>query len=219
MYVPSWAGHLVLAQVANLAAASTAPPDAHCRPTSCSHPQVLQLRYDFKGRAAQLQAWKVTGDECVPAGQCSWRAKAAPLRHPLPPEDAELVAQQEERWLAQWEWLLDAEDSDSDGGGSTRGTAPGAPPSPATAKLPRSRSTGSAASGGGGDPRPPGSPRGPPRVVAVHEGSGQVAGPGFQHPEWVAGRLLVFEDGSLSFVWQEGLNQVTEMRRLRLPRR
>lgn len=180
---------------------------------------MLQLRYDFKGRAAQLQAWKVTGDECVPAGQCSWRAKAAPLRHPLPPEDAELVAQQEERWLAQWEWLLDAEDSDSDGDGSTRGTAPGAPPSPATAKLPRSRSTGSAASGGGGDPRPPGSPRGPPRVVAVHEGSGQVAGPGFQHPEWVAGRLLVFEDGSLSFVWQEGLNQVTEMRRLRLPRR
>ena len=57
----------------------------------------------------------------------------------------------------------------------------------------------------------------PPRVVAIHKGEGQVAGPGFASPEWVSGRLLALADGGLSFVWGEGLGMVTEMRRLRLP--
>lgn len=151
----------------------------------------------------------------MPSGQISWRARAAPLKPPLAAVDATLVALQEERWLQQWEWLLDAEDSDGSDGSSIAGSVPLAPPPvgpPGTpARLPRS--------GSGGEQPPASTSRAqPPRVVAVHEGSGQVAGPGFTSPEFVEGRLLVFADGSLSFVWLEGLGQVTEMRRLRLKR-
>lgn len=144
--------------------------------------EVLQLHYDFKGKAASLHATKVTGDECVPAGQCTWQAAAAPLPAPWPEAVQTLVQQQEERWLAEREWLEDGSSGDDDDGNA----------------------------GGGG------SSKRAPQVVAVHEASGRVAGPGFSNPQWVPGRLLAYADGNLSFVWLEGVGQVAEMRRLRL---
>ena len=159
--------------------------------------EVLQLHYDFKGKAASLHATKVTGDDCVPAGQCSWQAAAAPLPVPWPEVVQTLVQQQEERWLAEREWWQ-GDSSGDDGSGSNS--------SPAAAAA--------AARGSGGGHGSAG--KRAPQVVAVHEGSGRVAGPGFSNPQWVAGRLLAFADGNLSFVWLEGLGQVTEMRRLRI---
>jgi hypothetical protein len=55
----------------------------------------------------------------------------------------------------------------------------------------------------------------PPRVVAIHEGSGQVAGPA--SPAWVDGKLLVGSDGRLCFVWLEGLPRAVDMCRLQMP--
>lgn len=131
------------------------------------------------------------------------------------------MAQQEERWLQQWEWLLDADDSDGSDVSSIAGLASGglapSPAGPGQARISRSSSAGGVGGGDGGE-QGAAPPRTPPRVVAVHEGSGQVAGPGYHNPEWVDGRLLVFADGSLTFVWGEGLEQVTEMRRLKLKR-
>ncbi|KAL4458168.1 hypothetical protein ABPG75_013033 [Micractinium tetrahymenae] len=165
--------------------------------------EILQLRYDFKGKAAQLRADKVVGDDLVPAGQCSWWAAAAPIPLPWPAEEQEVVQQQEERWLQQREWWdgAEEEEDEEEGDGADEayvGEEAGGVAGEAAA------ADGSAA-------------KAPPRVVAIHRGEGQVAGPGFASPEWVAGRLLAFADGSLSFVWGEGLDMVTEMRRLRLP--
>lgn len=171
--------------------------------------EVLQLHYDFKGRAAQLHATKVVGDECVPSGQCSWRCAAAPMAVPWQAAEQDLVQQQEERWLEEREWWddeLDAVDEEDGGSSSSNGLSPAAASAEVLGGL------AGVASGSGGS-------RGPPRVLAIHEGSGQVAGPGFTNPEWISGRLLVFADGALSFVWGEGLNQITEMRRLSMPRR
>lgn len=39
------------------------------------------------------------------------------------------------------------------------------------------------------------------RVVAIHKGQGQVASRGFKDPNWVEGRLWVYEDGSCGFVF------------------
>lgn len=167
------------------------------------------LAYDFKGRAAQLVATKVTGDELVPAGQVSWRAAAAALPTPWAAAEQELVQQHEERWLQEREWW---EDEEEDDGEEDEDEDDGVSASAADSLL--------LCGGGGAHPLAAAAgeagARGPPRVVAIHEGSGQVAGPGFAHPEWVQGCLLVFATGGLAFVWGEGLNQVTEMRRLRV---
>lgn len=144
---------------------------------------------------------QVVGDELVPAGQCSWRAAAAPIPLPWPAEEQELVQQQEELWLQEREWLEDVEeeeDATEDGGGEEAVAGAG---SAATADA---------------EGREPAA-KAPPRVVAIHKGEGQVAGPGFDSPEWVSGRLLAFADGALAFVWRDGFDTVTEMRRLRLP--
>ena len=159
--------------------------------------EVLQLQYDFSGRAAQLQAVKVTGDECVPAGQVSWHCAAAALPIPWCAADQQLV-----RWLQEREWWEEEEEEEEEGfSGSASGSASLASTAAAAAGVP--------AAGVGQASRRPNS------VVAIHKGSGQVAGPGFVQPEWVAGRLLVFQDGRLCFAW-EGLEHVTDMRRLRL---
>lgn len=39
------------------------------------------------------------------------------------------------------------------------------------------------------------------RVLAVHRGQGQIANRGFKNPSWVEGRLWVYADGSLGFVY------------------
>ncbi|KAL4435020.1 hypothetical protein ABPG77_003845 [Micractinium sp. CCAP 211/92] len=161
--------------------------------------EVLQLTYDFKGKTAQLRADKLVGDDLVPAGQCSWRAAAAPIPLPWPAEEQELVQQHEQRWLQEREWLEGLTDEEEES-------------EEAEAVVGARADVGSPDATGG---QPAG--KAPPRVVAIHKGEGQVAGPGFASPEWVSGRLLALADGSLSFVWGEGLGTVTEMRRLRLP--
>lgn len=40
-----------------------------------------------------------------------------------------------------------------------------------------------------------------PQVVACYEGKGRVAHEGFQDPEWVEGRLWVYDDGTIGFLW------------------
>lgn len=153
--------------------------------------QLLCLRYDFRGRAAQLHATKLTGDECVPAGNVSWQCAAAALPAPWGAPDQELVEEQERRWAVEVEvWEREGELEE---------------------EMDEERRMGD-----GGSIAASGRPqrRRPPRVVAIHEGSGQVAAPAFQH--WVSGRLLVFADGGLCFCWGEGVELVADMRRLRL---
>lgn len=117
-----------------------------------------------------------------------------------------LVQQHEERWLRERDWWDDvgnAGAADEDGGGDVllaAASEEGADADSAASTAARQAAT-----------------KAPPRVVAIHKGEGQVAGPGFASPEWVSGRLLALADGGLSFVWGEGLGMVTEMRRLRLP--
>ena len=154
--------------------------------------ELLQLEYDFRGRAAQLRGVKVTGDEFIPAGQCSWHCAAAALPIPWGADDQQLVEQQEERWLAEREWWTE-DDSDGSSDGSSADLTPRLQgPGPLAAGI--------------------------PRVIAIHKGSGQVARPGFELPEWVEGKLLVSSDGRLSFCWLENLEHVTDMRRLRMRR-
>ena len=139
------------------------------------------------------------GDDCVPAGQLSWQCAAAALPAPWPSAEQQLVQLQEEQWLDEQEWWQE-EDDDGEAAATEEGS-------------------GSRGRSGGG----------PPQVVAIHEGSGQQASPGFRDPHFVAGRLLVYADGSLRFAWGlpvvgddggvggEADPIVTEMRRLRLP--
>jgi hypothetical protein len=155
--------------------------------------QLLCLRYDFRGRAAQLRATKLTGDECVPAGNVSWHCAAASLPMPWGLADQELVEEQEARWAAEVAWREDGEEEGEGQDEEERLDGDGGSGAAAVRQQPRRR---------------------PPRVVAIHEGSGQVAAPAFQH--WVSGRLLVFADGGLCFCWGEGVELVADMRRLRL---
>jgi hypothetical protein len=131
--------------------------------------EFLVLHYDFRGKAAaRLCATKITGDESLAAGQCSWHCTAAALPTPWNSDDHRLVQQHEERWLQERQWW--------DAGGDAEGNGSGGMASPGTR---------------------------PPRVVAIHPGSGQQA-PGIQLAEWSAGRLLVCDDGRLCFVWLAG---------------
>ena len=57
-------------------------------------------------------------------------------------------------------------------------------------------------------------PPGAPRVVAIHRGQGQVADEGFSRPQWVTGRLWVYEDGSAAFVWLSHFQFMVEYQRL-----
>jgi hypothetical protein len=59
-----------------------------------------------------------------------------------------------------------------------------------------------------------GQPPGTPRVVAIHRGQGQVADEGFSRPQWVTGRLWVYEDGSAAFVWLSHFQFMVEYQRL-----
>lgn len=62
--------------------------------------QILRLVMDFSGqRAARMLAFKVTGDDVVPAGRLSWIALAAALATPWPAWEQDLIAAQQERWL------------------------------------------------------------------------------------------------------------------------
>jgi hypothetical protein len=52
------------------------------------------------------------------------------------------------------------------------------------------------------------------QVVSVHAGQGQVAGTGFSSPQMVEGRLFVYGDGTLGFLFMEPHNFLIDYRRL-----
>ncbi|PNH01513.1 F-box protein [Tetrabaena socialis] len=61
-------------------------------------------------------------------------------------------------------------------------------------------------------------PRGPPptRVVAVFPGQGRVAGTGFSNPTWIEGRLWVYDNGSIGFLWRGEFDFLLDMERMQM---
>ncbi|GIL46117.1 hypothetical protein Vafri_3176 [Volvox africanus] len=60
----------------------------------------------------------------------------------------------------------------------------------------------------------PGLRRQPTRVVAVYRGQGRVAGPNFRNPEWIEGRLWVYDNGSVGFLWSGMYNFLVDLNRI-----
>ncbi|GFR42588.1 hypothetical protein Agub_g3515 [Astrephomene gubernaculifera] len=57
--------------------------------------------------------------------------------------------------------------------------------------------------------------RSPPlRVVAVYKGQGRVAGPGFSKPSWIEGRLWVYDNGSIGFLWRGEFDVLVDLERM-----
>lgn len=52
------------------------------------------------------------------------------------------------------------------------------------------------------------------RVVAIHTGAARVAGVGFSSPAWVEGRLWVYEDGTMGFLWLDDFEFLVDFARL-----
>jgi hypothetical protein len=171
--------------------------------------QVLNVRYDFSGRAARIVAEKVTGDGGVPAGQRTWSAAAAALPLPWPAEDQVMV----DAWQAAAEQDdAEAEEAlgglgvllfaDEDGSSGDEGGDAGA------------WHMDSVGGGGGRGARAAAARRERRRVVSIHAGTGQVSGAGQALEKWVDGRMWVHADGTLSFNWLEGLMRLVLMRRI-----
>jgi Cyclin D1 binding domain len=51
-------------------------------------------------------------------------------------------------------------------------------------------------------------------VVSCFKGMGRVAGPGFQDPQWVDGRLWLYEDGDIGFLWLEEYEFLVDLSRI-----
>ncbi|KAG2497386.1 hypothetical protein HYH03_004543 [Edaphochlamys debaryana] len=98
------------------------------------------------------------------------------------------------------------------------------PPPPAAAALPRTASlpggAATAAAAAAAEPGPPGEGpaaggrREPARVVAIFKGQGRVAGNGFSNPSWVDGRLWVYDNGGIGFMWCDPFDFLVDLERL-----
>ncbi|PNW70499.1 hypothetical protein CHLRE_17g722450v5 [Chlamydomonas reinhardtii] len=56
--------------------------------------------------------------------------------------------------------------------------------------------------------------RTPLRVVAIYKGQGRVAGAGFSNPAWIDGRLWVYDNGRIGFLWQGDFDFIVDLERL-----
>ncbi len=89
-------------------------------------------------------------------------------------------------------------------GGGARGAGQGSSPGPGAGGRADGLSRAGAGGGAGGSAGGAGAQaqrRGPPRVVAIFEGKGRIAGPGFSNPAWIEGRLWVYDNGCIGFLW------------------
>jgi len=151
----------------------------------------------------------------VPAGEVSWQADAATLPQPWPESEVQLVDRLPSLSAAAlaavqlWEQvahMVAAAQLEQQQMGPLVAEQLVQQLEQQMQHLP----AGPAAAGAGGGDGPSSSSsssatgaRGQPHVAAVHTGVGRVAGDGFQHPEWVPGRLWQLSDGRIAFLWQE----------------
>ncbi|GLC34138.1 F-box only protein 31 [Pleodorina starrii] len=56
--------------------------------------------------------------------------------------------------------------------------------------------------------------RQPSRVVAVYRGEGRIAGHNFRNPQWIEGRLWVYDNGSIGFLWRGDMNVLMDLDRM-----
>ncbi|EFJ53064.1 hypothetical protein VOLCADRAFT_120169 [Volvox carteri f. nagariensis] len=52
------------------------------------------------------------------------------------------------------------------------------------------------------------------RVVAVYRGEGRVAGTNFRNPAWIDGRLWVYDNGTIGFLWRGDFNFLVDLDRM-----
>lgn len=190
--------------------------------------EVVTLGYDFSGRSARIVCTKVTGDDNMPAGQESWVASASPLPQPWSDFEQMLVINRSvfvdvDALAAGW-----AAPAAAGGGGQAAGVdiPGGAAVAPALAAAggaavePAPAPAAAPAHGIGGGQfefaaHPAAvAPDELPSVVAIHQGLGQVALAGHVDAEWVEGRLFVYDNGSLGFLWLDTLHVLIDYRRV-----
>jgi hypothetical protein len=147
----------------------------------------------------------VAGDANVPAGQITWQADAAPLPQPLAEAEQQLVDQRPvyaavSASVTEFYQQLQQVHQQA--------ALQQPPPFPAAGLAAVIEDTVLAA--GESVTRQPSAQQ----VVSVHAGQGQVAGTGFSSPQMVEGRLFVYGDGTLGFLFMEPHNFLIDYRRL-----
>lgn len=132
-----------------------------------------------------MVALQVTGDAFVPSGQVAWRAAAAPLPQPW--------SDQEQTLIANRGWFQDREDADDSWPtGSSQDSLDGSDTDPAVAAIASAV----------------------PVVVSAYKGEGRSSDDFFSPPDWVDGRLWVYDDGDIGFVWLQDHDVLIDYQRL-----
>mmetsp|Transcript_15325 Transcript_15325/g.27276 ORF Transcript_15325/g.27276 Transcript_15325/m.27276 type:complete len:547 (-) Transcript_15325:510-2150(-) len=55
-----------------------------------------------------------------------------------------------------------------------------------------------------------------PRVIGIHVGEGQIASTDFQKPSWIDGRLIVYDNGDIAFLWLGHVDHLVKFRKLKI---